>query len=229
MDFRIESYDAYSYVISKNNYTVDNIFLEDILKKGKEDAEQQNKNNPAGEIRNKDKIIFNNIGGVLAEEIVKKYLEKLIFENNLNAEIIPTPFIDHETHRDIKIKINDKIKTIEVRSSFQVSPRLQISGVLTWAFRLLGRYTTTYKPEEKEKDFYITVIHRYRNEEILNKIKSEVETHIIGGASKESFNKIGIDDNKGLKQGQACYRVINPIISAEKDTVDLFKEILEIN
>jgi hypothetical protein len=136
--------------------------------------------------------------------------------------------VNHKTHRDIKIEVKGVEKTIEVRSSFQISPRLTIKGILTWAFRLLGRYTTKYKPKEEEKDFYITVLHRYRNEEIMNKIKNKIEAYIIGGASKEIFNKIGEDDNSGLKQGEACYRVIRPIISAPKDSIGIFKEILEL-
>lgn len=228
MDFKEEVYDNYRYIIADLDYSLNKDILDGIEKRGKEDAEKQNKNDPSGEIRERDKIIFNNIGGVLAEEVVKKYLEKLIKDFNVNAIIIPAPFTDHETHRDIRIKVNGKMKTIEVRSSFQTSPKLTIMGVLTWAFRLLGRYTTNYKRGEQEKDFYITIIHRYRNEEIMNKIKNKVEAHIIGGASKEVFEKIGYDDNKGLKQGEACYRVIKPIISAPKDTINVFKEILEI-
>jgi hypothetical protein len=228
MNFREEQYNNYKYVIADLNYSSDKDFLENVEKEGKENAEKQNKSNPAGEIREKNKIIFNNVAGVLAEEIVKEYLIKLISDFNINAKIIPTPFIDHATHKDIKIEVNGKIKTIEIRSSFQISPRLTIKGVLTWAFRLLGRYTTNYKKGEEEKDFYVTIIHRYRNEEILTKIKNKVEAYIIGGASKEVFDKIGSDDNSGLKQGKACYRIIKPIISAPKDTPNLFKEILEI-
>jgi len=188
---------------------------------------KQNKNDPSGEIRGEDKIIFNNVAGVLAEEVVKEYLKKLIIDFKINAKIVPTPFTDHKTHRDIKIEVNGKTKTIEVRSSFQISPRLTISGVLTWAFRLLGRYTTKYKKGEPEKDFYITIIHRYRNEEILRNIKNKAEVYIIGGASKEVFEAMGFDDDSGLKQGKACYRVIKPIISVKKGVTEVFKEILE--
>jgi len=228
MNFREEQFNNYKYIIADLDYSIDRIFLDNVEKIGRENAEKQNKNSPAGEIREKNIIIYNNIAGVLAEEIVIEYLKKLISDFKVNAKIIPTPFESHATHRDIKIEVNGKEKTIEVRSSFQISPRLTIGGVLTWAFRLLGRYTTTYKKVEQEKDFYVTIIHRYRNEEILAKIKDKVEIYIIGGASKEIFDKIGVDDNSGLKQGKACYRVIKPIISAPKDTPDIFKEILEI-
>ncbi len=228
MDFREEEYNHYKYAIADLDYAYDKDFLDMVDKKGREDAEKQNKNDTSGRIRGKNEIIFKNIGGVLAEKVVKEYLKKLISDSKIDAKIIPTPFTDHETHRDIKIEVNGNIKTIEVRSSFQTSPYLQIIGILTKHFSLIGRYTTAYKKNEVKKDYYITVLHRYKHEEIVYKIKNKVEAYIIGGASNEVFEEIGYDDNKKLKQGEACYRIINPIILTPKDTIEIFNEILEI-
>tara|TARA_Y100000310_G_C20587342_1_gene766157 strand:+ start:579 stop:1292 length:714 start_codon:yes stop_codon:yes gene_type:complete len=228
MKFIEETHGKYRYIVVEMNSSLDKDFLDEIEVKGKENSKKQIEFMPSGEVRDKERIIDNNIAGVLAENVVKKYLQENIDKFKIDSEIIPSPFVDHETHIDIKIRVKEKIKTIEVRSSFQISPKLTMEGILTRAFKLIGRYTTNYKKKEDEKDFYITVIHRYKNEEIRDLIKNNIKAYIIGGGSKESFNKYGVYDNKGLKQGEACYRVIKPIISAPKDTVSLFKDILEI-
>lgn len=228
MQFNVESFNGYRYIVVKLDYITDKNFVDKVISRATEEASRQNKNSPAGEIRSKQRILDNNIAGFLAEEVVAEYIKSISSQNNLANQLIPTPFVNHPTHRDIKIKVNSKEKTLEVRSSFQISPHLKIEGILTWAFRLLGKYATSYKKEEADKDYYITVIHRYRNEEIMQKITSKVDTLIIGGASKEVFEEIGKDENKGLKQGDAIYRVISPINSAPKDVVELFEEILEV-
>jgi len=228
MRIKEEKYQNYKYIIIELNKSEDKDLLERIKQKAKEDSEKQNKKNPKGEIRTEEWIYYSNLAGVLAEESTKLYISHIINKNNLNAEVYSPEFTTHYLHRDIIVKINNRKKTIEVRSSFQTSSHLGISGILTKYFRLLSNYTTSYKKDEPNKDFYITVLHRYNNEEIISKIEDSVEVFIIGGASKEVFDKYGIDDSEGLKQGDACYKIIKPIISCPNDTIEVIEEILEI-
>lgn len=215
--------DGYNYVSVKFNVNEDKEILSRIKEKAKEDAIKVNKKSQAGKIREEDLIGYNNLGGVLAEEVVKVYLNYKAKENNLNVNIFSPQFTGYFEHRDIKVDINGKIKTIEVRSSFQYKTTLQ--RVFTGAFSLIGGYITSYKREEPEKDFYIQVIHTYENPEILNKIDNEIEALIIGGGAKALFEEMG--EKRFLKQERAEYLVINPI-NKTKGVNYLAKEILEI-
>jgi hypothetical protein len=183
-----------------------------------------NKKSPNGQIRSEEKILQNSMGGVLAEESVKIYLKEKAKEYDKNVEIYSLPFNGHLEHRDIYVKINGKIKTIEVRSSFQYKTTLQ--RVFSGAFSLIGNYVTSYKFTEPQKDFYIQVIHRYENSEIIKKFSDKLDVLIVGGGSNELFKKIG--KNEFLKQEGATYLLINPINSTN-GIVSLVKEILEIN
>lgn len=184
------------------------------------------KEDPSGEIRPDDLILWRNIGGVLAERVIKIYLQRIIDENKIDAQILPSPFTTHAEHRDIKIKVNGREKTIEVRSSFQYLTSIQ--RVFTGAFCLIGKYTTSFKFQEPDKDFYMTIIHRYPPEEILSKFDNSVEAFILGGGSKKTFAIYGSIDPK-MKQRNANYITIRPIIKAPDDTLKVFNEILEIS
>ncbi len=213
---------GYNYVVITLNKKEDGEILSRIKQKAKDDATKVNKKAPNGRIRSDELIQYNNLGGVLAEEVVKIYLNSKTEELKVSAEIFSPPFTGHLEHRDIKIDIDGKIKTIEVRSSFQY--RTSLERVFVGAFSLIGNYVTSYKGEEPKKDFYIQVIHRYENPEILEKIDDEVEVFIIGGGSKELFEKIG--EERFLKQEGAKYLLINPINKTEGINA-LAKEILE--
>lgn len=186
-----------------------------------------NPKNLGREIRaDRDKYIHC-LSGIFAEEVVKGYLHKLGVENNLNLEIVEEEFNSYETHIDVKIKLNEVIKTIEVRSSFQYLTSL--SNALNGKFALIGIYTHKSKIKEDMKDFHVTVFHRCKPEEFENYLeKFNPETLIIGGISKEDLIKYGKKDEGKFKQQGTEYLEIRPIKSAPKDTVDLFRNILDI-
>jgi len=225
MEIREENYNGYTYVVIKLKNSEDKEILEQIKKKAKETADKVNAKSPSGFRRSLELRYWNNLGGILAEEVVKIYLNNIIEANKINAEVLEEEFTTYEDHRDIKIKVAEEIKTLEVRSSFNYLASLQ--NVLSGKFSLIGQYTTSYKNLEPDKDFYITIIHRYRNEEIENKLNNEVEVFIVGGASKERFRQIGKQDDKKLKQGSAKYLIISPITQSN-NVPDLFKEIFGI-
>ena len=217
--------DNYKYLTITLNSKEDSEILEKIKDKAKKDYIKVNPHYLDGSMCPKDLKYCNNLGGVLAEEVVKSYIRDLIKKHNLDCSIIEEDFVNHQEHRDIKIKLNGKIKTLEVRSSFNYLANLE--GVLNGKFSLIGSYTTSYKGEEPEKDYYITVIHRYKNMEIINKIEKEVEVFIIGGASRELFKEIGKKDSRKFKQSGTEYLIISPINSVPGVTA-LFNKILEI-
>jgi len=226
MDFKEKSYKDYVYVVASLNYFDDKTKIDHILKKAETTSKKVNQKYLNGQICSPKIKLLNNIGGILAEEVVKEYIKFLIRKNFIDAEILEDNFTNYESHRDIKVRVGKTIKTLEIRSSFNYLAQLE--GVLSGKFSLLGKYVTSYKSSEPEKDFYITVIHRYKNEEIENKIRDNVEVFIIGGASKEKFIEIGIVDKEKLKQYKATYNIISPIIKAD-NVPTVFKEILEIN
>jgi len=173
----------YTYVSVKFNAKEDKKILDKIKQKAKEDALKVNKKSPDGIIRENDLIGYNNLGGVLAEKIVKLYLNQKAEQNNIKVNIFSPPFTGHFEHRDIKINLNGKEKTIEIRSSFQYK-QPDLNKVISSSLSLIGPYTTSYKGEEPEKDFFIQVFHRYFNPEIIEKIENEIEAIIIGGVQK---------------------------------------------
>ncbi len=225
MKIEEEKEGEYGFIVVKMKNREDKELIEKMKEKAKNVSDKVNAKSPSSFIRSPELIYWNNLGGVLAEEVVKSYLAYLIRESNVDAEIFEEEFTTYEDHRDIKIRVGDMIRTIEVRSSFNYLASL--NGVLSGKFSLIGQYTTNYKKIEPEKDFYITVLHRYKNESILGKIESEVEAVIIGGASKEEFKKIGKVDNRKLKQENASYLIISPIKLA-KNVADVFKDIITI-
>ena len=129
----------------------------------------------------------------------------------------------HDTHFDNKLKKGNNIITLEVRSSFNYIT--SIERVLTGAFSIIGTYTTSYKHKETEKDFFITIIHRYKNDQIINLIYNKIELYIIGGVSKHILLKYGKNDEGKLKQKNASYKIISPITSVP-DVENLINEIL---
>jgi len=216
--------DNYDYILITLSAKYDKEIIDRIKEKAETDAKNVNKKSPNGQIRSEELIKYNNLGGAIAEEIVKIYLIEEAQKSNIKVNIFSPPFTGHLEHRDIKIEINGKIKTLEVRSSFQYKTTLQ--RVFTGAFSLIGPYITSFKSKEPEKDFYLQVIHRYENPEITKKIDSEVEVFIIGGGSTELFQLLG--EKRYLKQEGAEYLVINPV-NKTKGVWALTKEILEIN
>lgn len=226
MKFIENKYNNYVYLVVSLNYREDKEIIDFIAKKAQETAKKVNQRYLNGRLSTPQEKFQNNLGGILAEEVVKEYLRYLIKINKIDAEVLDTEFDNYKQHRDIKVRVGKKVKTIEIRSSFNYIAKLD--RVLNGAFSLLGRYITSYKQNEPEKDYYITVLHRYNNNLIIQKIKDEIEVFIIGGASKEKFKEIGKIDKIKLKQNGAIYEIISPIISSPKDVLGLFMEILEI-
>lgn len=216
-----EGYGYYEVIFSRPE---DSDLLEKIKLKAKKISNLVNINDPSGIARDDETIIIKNIAGLLAEESIKLILNKFIDENNINAEILESKYTTSLDQVDIKIKIKNKIKTIEVRSSFGYKTTFE--RMFEGAFSIIGNYTTENKSKELEKDYYLFVLHFYHPSELKNKLDTEITTFVIAGASKETLNEIG--EIKSLKQDAAKYKIINPIIKAP-DILVLLNKIFETN
>jgi len=224
MEVIIATYKNYKYLTLSYTYEKDKNVLEEIKNKAFNLAKTVDVHSPSGRERSFEERKDKAAGGVLAEYATISYLKKLIEEYSLNAEIKSTDFGSAKDQLDIKLDVNGKEKTVEVRSSFSYKTTFQ--RLFEGAFSIIGWYTTHAKPIEEKKDFYVFVVHYFHPKEILDRLSDKIQTHILGVVSKETLEKIGED--KTLDQYGAQYRVINPIIKAP-DVITGFNEILEIS
>ena len=115
--------------------------------------------------------------------------------------------LDKEDQIDITIIVNGEPFTIEVRSSF---PYARIEEVITKHFSILGWYTTTNKPYEKPKDFYLRVLFPFGKAKQSENLQNGFVLYFVGGATSELLNSSKGGWNN-LKQPGASYRTIKPI------------------
>ncbi|VVB82433.1 Uncharacterised protein [uncultured archaeon] len=227
MDFKICNGGSYRWIKVILNSSDDASLIARIKEKALEVSKKVNPKNLGREVRTPEEIYNHCLPGIFAEEVVKGYLRRLGEENDIDLEVIEEEFSSYKTHVDVKIKLNGNIKTIEVRSSFQYLTAL--INALNGKFGLIGTYIHASKKHEEIKDFHITVLHRCNPiefEDIIDKFNPE--TLIIGGVSRDDLKIYGELDKGKMKQEGVEYLQVRPIISAPKDTIDLFKKILEI-
>lgn len=231
----IDKIDGYRYITTTFQFSKDKALLESILNEATRLSKIVPPHGPGGYLRPFSVRLDKNIGGKLAEEAFKIYVEDLIKTKRSNANLVTVAVTEESleeigTQIDFVLDTNGKKKTIEVRSSFSYKTNLRrLFGVdlidSKGAFSIIGWYKHQHKPEEKKKDHYVFAIHFYHPTEIQNKCKSEVTVYIAGAASKETLETKGYDDD--LKQKGALYHIINPLISVP-DPVDVINEMLEI-
>src|SRR4029079_4195397 len=84
---------------------------------------------------------------------------------------------------DLKIKVNNLVKDIEIRSSFSYKTSLSrlfgfplING--KGAFSIIGWYSSRNKPMEVKKDYYIFAVHLYLPSEAQNRIYEDIEVYL---------------------------------------------------
>lgn len=138
MDFKLCNEEKYHWLQAILIPLDDATLKTKIKKKALEVSKKVNQKNLGRETRTPQEVYIHCLSGIFAEEVVKSYLRKLREQDHLDLEIIEEEFNSYETHVDIKIKLNGKIKTIEVRSSFQYLTSL--SNALNGKFGLLGTY-----------------------------------------------------------------------------------------
>lgn len=168
---------------------------------------------PEGRPRDKNERLQKCFGGALAENVVRHHLSEILGDEGPKPTIKSNMMV-HSTGQDIDVSIVDEGVSIEieVRSSF--SYRTTFERLFTGAFSIIGPYTTSTKPSEEPKDYYITVVyHSFRPSEIFEKLEKDgIEIHICGGAPQQVF--FDRKQKRTLKQSGADYFIINPIIEA---------------
>ena len=215
MEFEFKPYQfgELTFTILNISYnSVDDSSLIDELKaNAKILADQVDPHGPDGEERDYNTIYVMNLGSLLSEEGIKRIVQKYIDEHSIDAKILDSSYFPTSLKQiDLKMEINGKQKDVEIRASY--SYKTTFERLFTGAFSIIGPYTTSFKPKEVVKDFYIFLIHYYHFDTLEEKLENTLTVHFFGGADPKLFNNVG--QWKQLKQKGAYYCVINPIIKA---------------
>lgn len=172
--------------------------------------------------RDKQRLITDALGGILAEYGWYYYINR-VFGDIVNF----TPFLSSIGQIDLKLS-NEK--TIEVRSSF---PRNGVKFAICcerYNFKNICKYENLYKPEEANKDFFACTLFETQKEKMMDDKTLEIVFYLIGGSTKEMMNNDTIAYNADLVaeddlvQQKTNYRVIKL-----KDALDIqgFENYLE--
>jgi hypothetical protein len=238
MEFNIGELQGYGYIKAIFDYNTDKVLINEIIDKTTRMCNKVNPHGPDGKLRQQD-VRFNKIlGGLLAEVSLMKFLEKTANEHNIPFEIIESTFNQEEdlsklgfNQIDARISVNGEIKELEIRSSYSYKTTFErLIGVPLYdgkgAFSIIGWYTSSNKPQEVKKQYYIFAIHLYLPSETQNRIYEKVEVFLAGAASKQTLEDKGVYTS--LKQEGAKFRVINPLNSVP-DPINVINDILGVN
>ena len=227
--------EGYKYIKTTISYTPDKQVVDAIVEKAIRMSGTVNPHSPDGKLRPQDTRFHKLLGGLLAETAFLNYLQARADAKEKDFELIESSFSQEEdlsklgfNQIDVKIKLDEKIYDIEIRSSFSYKTTLnRLFGVPLvngkGAFSLIGWYSSRNKPMEVKKDYYIFAIHFYMPLEIQERIYDSIEIYIAGAASKQTLEERG--EYSSLKQDGARFRIINPLNSVD-DPVDVIDEIL---
>ena len=153
---------------------------------------------PSGRTRSENELRKTRYLGVLAENLLIDHLQD---ELGQGVNVSKQAFVDHVQHVDIEIRVGGRVTNLEVRSSFPFS-RLQ--AVVCQHFNVIGPYSTSYKPGESVKDFYLLGL---INEAVRSFTPKRKHTfYFAGGAPYHLLREKGKRDN--LKQQGADYWVL---------------------
>ncbi|WP_416188886.1 hypothetical protein ACM67B_06005 [Neisseria sp. CCUG17229] len=168
---------ARDYVVVKAIFNNSNSQLERVRKKAWSLAASVNpyKANNATQPRERERLILDALGGVLAEEAWLYYLLRRYGKNAASF----TPFNGANGQIDIVL---DNGKSIEIRSSF---PRNGIKFAICherYNFKNICKYENLYKPSEADKDFFGCVLFETPKEKLNS--DNEIVLYLIGGSTK---------------------------------------------
>ena len=139
---------------------------------------------PSGRRRGSRELMNTRYLGVLSEILL---IEHLQHELGQSARVFNRTFVDYSDHVDIEIEANGQITKVEVRSSF---PYTSLRNVVCRAFDAIGPYSTSYKPDESPKDFYLRGL---INEGMANfSFAREHTFYFAGGAPYHWFEEKGV-------------------------------------
>ncbi len=216
--------EGYEYIHAFYTYKDDKDVIDSILEKAYNLSGKVNPHSSGGNYREENIRINKLTGGLLLEHAVTEAFKIVSERNNKKFEISSSSFEQDQSLEsmgfnqvDLELDIDGKKVQVEIRSSF--SYKTTVNRLFGFplkndrgAFSLIGWYKSANKPMEVKKDYYIFGIHFYNPSLVIDKVKNQVEVMIVTGASKETLEKIGFDDN--LRQQDAVFRIINPIKDA---------------
>lgn len=172
------------------------------------------KANNSTDIREKERLILDSMGGVLSESAWFYYINKVFGDGTVKF----TEFNDITAQIDLKLSNG---KTIEIRSSF---PRNGVKFAICnerYNFKNICKYSNLYKPSEIDKDFFGCVLFQTTKENII-KNDNEIVLYLIGGSTKSMMlnDKISFVSNlvaeDDITQTETQYKVIRL-----KDALDM--------
>ena len=188
----------------------DDPLLLEAKKIGEDTHANYNPNDPSGKSRSEPNKKNNVIYGKLAELVLREILSDEIKSRHVKASILESkdePVFDYDVHSDIEVIVNGEPFIIEVRSSFLRRP---IPEGIEYHFDIIGWYTTSSKPYEKPKDFYLRVLFPFDKAKQSENLQNGFVLYFVGGATSELLNSSKGGWNN-LKQPGARYRTIKPI------------------
>ena len=154
--------------------------------------------------RDKNRLILDALGGVLAEYGWYNYIKSTY------GDIVK--FTEFKTAlKQIDLLLSNN-KSLEVRASF---PRNGVKFAvcnMRYNFKSICKYDNLYKPNEIDKDFFASVLFETRKEEMLN--SDSIIFYLIGGSTREMMENTSISfiDNliaeDDLTKEKTSYKVI---------------------
>lgn len=237
MEIQIKNISGYQYYLVEFDYILDKHIIDFVLVKANELSTKVNPHSSGGDYRQSSTRINKLLGGLLTEVAVREILTQEARTSKITYQILGSTFIQEDdleklgfNQIDLQLLVQENKINIEIRSSFSYKTSLgRLFGFPLinnrGAFSIIGWYTSSNKPQELKKDYYVFGIHKYHPSEIMNKVRTKVELYIAGVVSKATLERIG--DNNSLKQDGAKFRIINPIKNAPTP-ISGIKEILRI-
>lgn len=185
--------------------------LQTALGQSKQLASKVHSASPGGRTRGLAEIHAACLCGLLSEEAFSEAVALQNARLGTNVRVTFKKFDLPESQIDVSVERSaGDIFDIEIRSSGHFKQNLE--EIYNEDFKIIGPYTTSTKPAEVEKPYYVQALYPFRKEEILERVDSDedIEVCIAGGATKEMLSQSGTYDSLG--QWGAKYRVIKPIV-----------------
>lgn len=196
----------------------DRELIQSILEEAEERAENVN---PAqantSQTREKERRVWNNAQGVLAEYVWQDWLNTYADENGVAASIESREDWDSpEEEVDLTVVFDTAgEKTIEVRSSCGYA---NFENLVCEYFDIMGWYTNAVKQGEKKKDYYARVVYPFASSDSESEFKSDsLKVYLTGGATREMLEESPhattktMNKDSDTSKSKGSYRAIEPI------------------
>ena len=148
--------------------------------------------------------------GVLAEDLIASHLRTILGQD---IRVFNRRFTRYDAHVDIEIEVEKKKIDLEVRSSFG---RARMHNLIDIHFDHLGPYTTSYKPGERPKEFYLRGLIN-KDVGIFN-YEREHTFYFAGGARYQSIKERG-KIKRGRKMVEIDIETAEKLLASGRETL----------